>query len=146
MLLEQAGLAAEIPVLWSFHFIFANREAAESSIGCGEQAKLRDAAGLKVSLGALDQARNTLLTNACFRHCQSESEGLFTDEAPEVSEALPPVASPATASGKHMRVPFHCWPHQQKPSALMMQVPLPQQRGSSMIFSNRLIRHKKQSK
>jgi hypothetical protein len=94
----------------------------------------------------LDQARNTFLTDDCFGHGQSEAEGLFTSGAPEVSEALPPVASPATASGKHMRVPFHCWPHQQKPSALMMQVPLPQQRGSSMIFSNRLIRHKKQSK
>jgi hypothetical protein len=32
-----------------------------------------------------------------------------------------------------MRSPFHCWPHQQKPSSLMMQVPVPQQRGSSMV-------------
>jgi hypothetical protein len=27
--------------------------------------------------------------------------------------------------------PFHCWPHQQRPSVSTMQVPLPQQRGSS---------------
>ena len=33
--------------------------------------------------------------------------------------------------------PFHCWPHQQWPSALMMQVPLPQQRGSSLIWYSR---------
>ena len=29
-----------------------------------------------------------------------------------------------------MAVPFHCWPHQHNPSALMMQVPVPQQRSS----------------
>jgi hypothetical protein len=36
-------------------------------------------------------------------------------------------------SGKHIFVPSHRWPHQQNPSALMMQVPVPQQRVSSMV-------------
>jgi hypothetical protein len=31
-----------------------------------------------------------------------------------------------------MLCPFHCWPHQQRPEGSMMQVPLPQQRGSSV--------------
>ncbi len=34
-----------------------------------------------------------------------------------------------------MRSPSQRCPHQQKPSALMMQVPVPQQRGSSMVVS-----------
>ena len=32
-----------------------------------------------------------------------------------------------------MLTPSHCWPHQQRPSASMMQVPLPQQRSSSIF-------------
>jgi hypothetical protein len=48
-----------------------------------------------------------------------------------------PSPSPAAAgrkgSGAHMRTPFQRWPHQHKPSALMMQVPEPQQRVSSMV-------------
>ena len=38
-------------------------------------------------------------------------------------------------AGKHILVPSHCWPHQQKPSALIRQVPVPQQRiSSSMVL------------
>ena len=33
----------------------------------------------------------------------------------------------------HIFSPSHCWPHQHRPAASMMQVPLPQQRGSSVI-------------
>ena len=33
-----------------------------------------------------------------------------------------------------MRSPSHLWPHQHTPAALIMQVPLPQQRESSLIF------------
>jgi hypothetical protein len=32
-----------------------------------------------------------------------------------------------------MVVPFHCWPHQHSPSALRIQVPVPQQRSSSFM-------------
>jgi hypothetical protein len=35
--------------------------------------------------------------------------------------------------GKHIFSPSHCWPHQHTPSALMMQVPVPQHLGSSLI-------------
>jgi hypothetical protein len=35
--------------------------------------------------------------------------------------------------GKHIFSPSHCWPHQHRPSALMMQVPVPQHLGSSVI-------------
>ena len=38
----------------------------------------------------------------------------------------------------HISSPFHCWPHQQRPSVSMMQVPLPQQRGSSLIGNSLL--------
>jgi hypothetical protein len=36
-----------------------------------------------------------------------------------------------TGAGKHIFSPSQRWPHQQRPSALMMQVPVPQHRGSS---------------
>eukprot|EP01041_Mallomonas_annulata_P015868 gene15869-33454_t len=44
------------------------------------------------------------------------------------------VGSEAAVGGgaKHMRSPSQIWPHQHWPSSLMMQVPVPQQRGSSM--------------
>jgi hypothetical protein len=48
-------------------FIFANKETAESSTCCGEQAKLHDEAELNVSLGALDQARNTFFNKRLLR-------------------------------------------------------------------------------
>jgi hypothetical protein len=54
---------------------------------------------------------------------------------PEVSEGASPVVLSSSALAKHIRVPSQLWPHQQKPSALMMQVPLPQQRSSSMMIS-----------
>jgi len=42
--------------------------------------------------------------------------------------------SAAGASGAWLiPCPSHCWPHQQRPSGSMMQVPLPQQRGSSVM-------------
>jgi len=34
--------------------------------------------------------------------------------------------------------PSHCWPHQQRPSLSMMQVPLPQQRRSSLIWNSQV--------
>jgi len=43
------------------------------------------------------------------------------------------VSEGASIVGKHMAWPFHCWPHQQRPSASMMQVPVPQQRSSSCM-------------
>jgi hypothetical protein len=39
----------------------------------------------------------------------------------------------ASSFGKHIFSPSHCWPHQHTPSALMMQVPVPQHLGSSVI-------------
>jgi hypothetical protein len=59
---------------------------------------------------------------------------------PETSEESSLEALTLSTLGKHMRVPSQLWPHQQKPSALMMQVPVPQQRASSMIFSRFLNR------
>jgi hypothetical protein len=44
------------------------------------------------------------------------------------------MAGVASAPGLHIVLPFHCWPHQHKPSALMMQVPVPQQRSSSSMW------------
>ena len=38
---------------------------------------------------------------------------------------------------KHILVPSHCWPHQQCPSALIKQVPVPQQRISSSMVTSR---------
>jgi hypothetical protein len=39
-------------------------------------------------------------------------------------------------AGKHIFSPSHFWPHQHRPSALMMQVPVPQHlRSSDMRFS-----------
>jgi hypothetical protein len=35
--------------------------------------------------------------------------------------------------GRHMRSPFHCWPHQHRPAESIKHVPVPQQRGSSVI-------------
>ena len=43
------------------------------------------------------------------------------------------VAGSAALPGRHMVSPSHCWPHQHKPSALIRQVPVPQQRSSSTI-------------
>ena len=37
--------------------------------------------------------------------------------------------------GRHICVPSHCWPHQQRPCASMRQVPVPQQRSSSCMVS-----------
>jgi hypothetical protein len=54
---------------------------------------------------------------------------------PAVSEESSSVVLPLSALAKHMRVPSQLCPHQQTPSALMMQVPLPQQRSSSMMIS-----------
>jgi hypothetical protein len=42
-----------------------------------------------------------------------------------------PSTGAAAASGKHIFSPSHRWPHQHWPSALMMQVPVPQHRRSS---------------
>ncbi len=47
--------------------------------------------------------------------------------------SLWPTVADGKGSGAHMRSPFHRWPHQHRPSALMMQVPEPQQRVSSMV-------------
>jgi hypothetical protein len=75
------------------------------------------------------------------KRCNNASDFLFEPlnqssfGDPEAFEASSPVALPFSALGKHMRVPSQLCPHQQKPSALMMQVPLPQQRSSSMIIS-----------
>lgn len=46
---------------------------------------------------------------------------------------LPPGACGSASGGMHIFWPSHCWPHQQRPSVSMMQVPLPQQRGSSVM-------------
>jgi hypothetical protein len=43
------------------------------------------------------------------------------------------VSSCLPASGKHIFSPSHLCPHQQMPSALIKQVPVPQQRVSSII-------------
>ena len=40
----------------------------------------------------------------------------------------------AVVCGKHIFSPSHFWPHQHTPSSLMMQVPVPQQRGSSSFM------------
>jgi len=59
---------------------------------------------------------------------------------PDPGSALGPSVVDASAVfsslifGNFMLVPSHCWPHQQRPSALMMQVPLPQQRSSSILL------------
>ena len=42
-------------------------------------------------------------------------------------------ASGATFGAKHIFCPSQCWPHQHNPSALIRQVPVPQQRVSSCI-------------
>jgi len=55
--------------------------------------------------------------------------------APAVADESSSVVLPLSALAKHMRVPSQLCPHQQNPSALMMQVPLPQQRSSSMMIS-----------
>jgi hypothetical protein len=36
-------------------------------------------------------------------------------------------------TGKHIFTPSHCWPHQQRPSALIRQWPVPQHLGSSCM-------------
>jgi hypothetical protein len=47
--------------------------------------------------------------------------------------ALALAVSDASSFGKHIFSPSQRWPHQHVPSALMMQVPVPQHLGSSLI-------------
>ena len=57
-----------------------------------------------------------------------------------VSSPASACASTDGASGKpgaHIFSPSHRWPHQQMPSALIMQVPVPQQRVSSFLMGLR---------
>jgi hypothetical protein len=39
-------------------------------------------------------------------------------------------------AGRHIFSPSHCWPHQQRPWMSIRQVPVPQHRGSCMVFWN----------
>ena len=50
-----------------------------------------------------------------------------------VAAAAAGCAGSVLVAGWHIFVPSHCWPHQHRPSASMMQVPVPQQRSSCDI-------------
>ena len=64
--------------------------------------------------------------------CHASSPAAARTFAGGSSTARP---SAPNGGGWHIVCPFHCWPHQQRPSASMMQVPLPQQRGSSVMLN-----------
>jgi hypothetical protein len=61
------------------------------------------------------------------------SHGLWSDEMSGACGALALSAGDASNFGKHIFSPSQRWPHQHMPSALMMQVPVPQHLGSSLI-------------
>lgn len=60
--------------------------------------------------------------------------------APAATAAWPSMGVSGTW---HIFSPSHCWPHQHRPAASMMQVPLPQQRGSSVMCNSMMspLRH-----
>jgi hypothetical protein len=69
------------------------------------------------------------------RQCRAHSSGAVVE--PGFEGALSRTGSSAGASGVwHIFWPSHRWPHQQRPSESMMQVPLPQQRGSSVMLNS----------